>query len=79
MAECIHGLEGGWCSLCKDYPRHSRPKPQGNRFVAKYEGVCSVEGDEISPGDTILYWGEEGRVAHASCLDTAIEIFGGEV
>lgn len=71
---CQH-RDQGFCALCADYGRHSQPEPQGKRFTAKYEGICSVQGDVVMPGDRILFWGEEHRVAHADCLDEQIELF----
>lgn len=69
MADCPHGLDDRWCSVCIN---GVAPKPQplvGPPFAAQYEGDCAECELPIRLGDRIRLVVREGRqvYVHDGC------------
>lgn len=70
MAECLHGMEAAWCSICRNLPdpfaepttRRTADTTLGTPFAARYPGKCPC-GTDFYPGDTIRADGAGGYLA----------------
>lgn len=66
MAECIHGLEPAWCSICRTSPHEIRDaEPIGSGFTAQFDGHCPDCNLPVRPGESIRRWSDDSyRHAH---------------
>jgi hypothetical protein len=74
MAECLHGMEPAWCSLCRKLPDPgaepaTRPLSSGPGpwFEARFPSRCAC-GEPIAEGDEIRADGL-GQYAGRCCED----------
>lgn len=67
MAECLHGLDESWCSLCL-HPRRRDDAPVLTMalFKAKWPGFCKPCETSIEVGQ-MIYKLSDGTYVHESC------------
>ncbi len=66
MAECPHGLDDLWCSLCLKRPSGSSTIEIEASFKARYEGDCSGCDLPIYVGQ-VVHRLSTGRYVHEGC------------
>lgn len=67
-AECIHGMEPDWCSLCKVAVATSAQVPivDGPTVRARYAGQCGGCNLPLRNGELIQHW-TDGQWRHEGC------------
>jgi len=68
MAECDHGLDERWCTICKNGPTRRGPEPVTvvATFPARFPGDCPSCDLPITEGQTIHRLSND-RYVHAGC------------
>lgn len=66
MAECPHGLDESWCSLCLHPPRPDRGILTMSLLKARFSGHCKGCNLGISPGQ-MIYKMSNGTYVHEGC------------
>ena len=66
MADCIHGLDTGWCSLCLHTAGPIEVVTVEATFPAKFDGDCPACNLPIMVGQTIHKLSND-RYIHKGC------------
>lgn len=65
--ECIHGISGGTCAICKHGPRRRPKRDVMATFTARFDGQCPGCNLPIHAGIDVIHKMSDDTYLHQGC------------